>query len=209
MPRPFLVKDAKYILLTYAQCADLDYASVASKISDLHGECTIGRERHADGGVHLHVLCEFEPKLSTRESTTFDVGGRHPNILKVGRTPWKAFDYACKDGDIVHRGLERPSEEDSNGLRERAAWEGEYPTKWHYITAATTKDEFWARLGAEDPRSLACSYTNVAKYANWKYEYHAESYQHPVDFSFNLERYCELEQWQTSLPDTPVCSRDR
>ena len=207
MPSNFLIKNAKFILLTYARANNVDPYNVLSRICSVGAECIIAREQHADGGVHLHVLCEWQQPFSSRQTTIFDVDGKHPNIEKVGRTPWLAYDYATKDGDIILGGLARP-DSDSSTENSRRCWEGEYTSKWAYIVAATDSAEFWSRLTAEDPRSLACNYTSIAKYAHWRYEPKAEEYSHPCDFSFNMERYPQLVDWiDTSM--CQQCERDR
>lgn len=210
MPSDFLVRNAKYLFLTYPQIPDDDdfYWGVLDQISSLDAECIIGRERHSDGGLHLHVLCQWirSGGFSTRNARAFDFRGRHPNIERVGRTPWKVWDYACKDGDIVAGGLARPSEESSG--EGGSAWEGEYTSKWAYIADAATKSEFFDRLLAEDPRAFACSYSSIAKFADWKYKPAAQEYCSPADFEFNLDGYPELRAW---VDDTlcDECTEDR
>ena len=100
---------AKYALLTYAQCGELDPFSIVEHLGSLGAECIIGRENHADGGLHLHAFVGWDGKFSTRNCRAFDVAGHHPNIVASYGTPAAGWDYACKEGDIVAGGLERPS----------------------------------------------------------------------------------------------------
>ena len=93
--------DAKYGLLTYAQCGSLDPKRVAEHIEHLGGQCIIGRESHADGGLHLHAFFMFERKFRTRACRVFDVDGRHPNVVRGYGSPEKGYDYATKDGAIL------------------------------------------------------------------------------------------------------------
>ena len=96
---------ARYVLLTYAQCGDLDPWVVHDVITSFPAECLIGRETHADGGTHLHAFVDFGRKVDIRDPRRFDVEGFHPNIQPCGRTPQKMLDYAIKDGDVVAGGL--------------------------------------------------------------------------------------------------------
>ena len=95
--------NARYALLTYSQCGDLDGWEVSNHFTKLRAECIVAREAHADGGIHLHAFVDFGPgrKFRSRRSDVFDVGGFHPNISPTHSTPQSGFDYACKDGDIV------------------------------------------------------------------------------------------------------------
>ena len=99
--------NAKYVLLTYAQCGTLEGDAIMERISSLGGECIVARESHSDGGVHLHVFVRFGRKFRSRKADVFDVDGRHPNIVPSRGTPEKGYDYAVKDGDIVCGGLRR------------------------------------------------------------------------------------------------------
>lgn len=210
MPSEFVFKDAKFVLLTYSQITYNDelITSILELICDLGGECIIARELHSDGGVHLHVLCEFERKFSTRDARKFDVGGFHPNIKKVkAGTEATVWDYVTKDGDVVGGGLEPITVEGRRGNPTKQ-WEGEYTSKWAYIVDAADKDEFYNRLRAEDPRALACNYPSIAKYADFRYRKDAEEYSHPIDWTFNVAGNRELTEWlDTYLCDD--CAFDR
>ena len=98
--------NAKYVLLTYAQCGDLDPWAVVDHLAELRAECIIGREAHADGGTHLHCFAHFDRKFRSRRADVFDVLGCHPNVSPTYTTPQAGWDYACKDGDIVAGGLQ-------------------------------------------------------------------------------------------------------
>jgi len=178
--------EAKYGLLTYAQCGEsFDAHEVVCHLGELGAECIIGREVHADGGIHLHAFFMFERKFATRNERVFDVGGRHPNIVRGYGTPEKGWDYATKDGDVVGGGLERPS---GSGLLSTG-------DKWSRIIAASSRDEFF-RLAAElDPKSLCVSFNSLRTYADWRYRPEPEPYCHPGGISFLPERIEELNDW--------------
>lgn len=71
----------RYALVTYAQCGELDPFKVSDLFTALNAECIIGRENHADGGLHLHAFVDFGREYSTGNARQFDVEGHHPNVL--------------------------------------------------------------------------------------------------------------------------------
>lgn len=186
---------AKHVLLTYAQCGELDPFKVVSHLGDLGAECIIGRENHADGGVHLHCFATFEEKFRTRNPRWADVEGCHPNCQPCKTTPEKMYDYAIKDGEVVAGGLERPS-----GIRD-----GENDSKWGRILLASTRDEFFALVKELDPRSLGYAHSSVMRCADWLFPPLRESYVTPTGITFDTTNFPELEQWvQTHLRESVV-----
>lgn len=168
--------NARYVLLTYPQCGDLSPHRVVDCISKLGGSCIIGRENHKDGGVHLHVFTDFKRKFRSRKANIFDVDGRHPNIAPSRGTPNKGYEYAIKDGDIVGGDLEKPeSGTDGNGKTLE---------KWTTITGAESRTEFWELVHRLDPKSAACSFGQLQKYADWKFKIDTPDYEHPTGFEF-------------------------
>lgn len=167
---------AKYALLTYPQCGDLSPHRVVDVITKLGGSCIIGRENHQDGGIHLHVFADFGRKLRSRKANLFDVDGRHPNVAPSRGTPEKGYDYAIKDGDIVGGDLKRPEP--------RRAGDGSTMEKWSEITRAENREEFWKLVHRLDPKSAACSFGQLSKYADWKFAVDPPDYEHPAGIEF-------------------------
>jgi len=168
---------ARYVLLTYAQCGTLDPFRVMDRISELAGECIIGREHHSDGGIHLHCFCDFGRKFRSRKADVFDVGEFHPNIVKSRGTPEKGWAYAIKDGDVVCGGLGRPSAEVRSGT-------GTSDSKWHTITAAETRNQFWELVHELDPKAAAVNFSSLQKYCDWKYAPNVAAYESPTGVGF-------------------------
>lgn len=168
--------NARYFLITYAQCGELDGFAVMDLFSSLGAECLVARERHADEGIHLHAFVDFSTKFRGRGHQIFDVDGRHPNIETVGRTPWKAFDYVIKDGDVICGGAERPVESSSSGSTTH--------DKWVEISSATTRDEFWELVFRLDPKAGCCNHSSLAKYADWRFRVDPPVYEHPGGITF-------------------------
>ena len=184
----FAFQIARYALFTYAQCGDLDPFEVVNHLAELGAECIIGREAHADGGTHLHAFAEFAKRFRSRSSSVFDVGGRHPNVLYINKTPEKSYDYAIKDGDVVAGGLERPSGGEISTARDG----------WRNIAVADTREQFFQLLLEHDPRSLVCSFPAISKYADWKYEVAPEPYRHNPAHQFIQGGFPGLSDWVRS-----------
>lgn len=96
--------NAKQVFLTYAQC-NLDKTEVYDHFNTFCGvaEYIVAREKHEDGGLHLHCYFKFKSQIHTRDERYFDIKGFHPNIATV--TSAKARErikkYCIKDGDYI------------------------------------------------------------------------------------------------------------
>lgn len=176
---------SRYVLLTYAQCGDLDPFAVVALLSGLGAECIIGREEHADEGIHLHAFVDFGRRPNIRDERFADVEGRHPNVKPFGRTPEKGWDYAIKDGDVVAGGLERP---DGDALPETS-------TIWSRICLATSTSEFWELVRELAPRALLTNFTSLRAYADWNFRPERTPYSTPAGLSFDLSGVPALDEW--------------
>lgn len=177
---------AKYGLLTYPQCGELDPWRIVSMLGELGAECIIGRESHADGGLHLHAFFMFERKFESRNVRVFDVDGCHPNIVRGYSKPKEGATYATKEGDVVAGGLDISSlgtdVPKSSG-------------PWAEILLADTREEFFEACKALAPRALLCSFTSLRCYADWRYRPIPTPYEHPRGLSFDTTAYPELSAW--------------
>jgi len=190
----------RYALLTYAQSGDLAGEVVGARLREMGFECVIGRENHADGGVHLHCFVDFGRKRRFRRADVFDVLGRHPNISPSKGTPEKGYDYAIKDGEIVFQSLDRPGKSGGGDSSTVA--------KWTTITNASNREEFWSLVLELDPKSAACNHTQLQKFCDWKFEPKPAEYESPSGFEFVNGELDGRDQWlQQSgigLGSTPV-----
>lgn len=175
----------RYVLLTYAQCGELDAHRIVCHLGELGAECIVGREDHADGGVHLHAFAMFERKFTTRNERVFDVEGRHPNVLRGNRTPEKMYDYAVKDGDVVGGALERPS---GDGLSQNGS-------AWSEIILAGDRESFFEAVARLDPRALCVNFGSLRTYADWKYRPNPEPYSHPTGITLRTDHTPALAVW--------------
>lgn len=55
---------------------------------------------------------------------------------------------------------------------------------WTEITNAESKSEFWDLLHRLDPKSAACSFGQLSKYADWKFADHPADYESPDGIEF-------------------------
>ena len=177
----------QYALLTYAQCGDLDPWAIVELFTTLSAECIIGREHHEDGGIHLHCFVDFGRVFRSRRKDLFDVAGRHPNVQHVGRTPWVAYDYCIKDGDVVAGGADRPLE--------RGDKLSKTDEIWSIIMAAEDRDEFFRLCKQLAPAKLATSFNSISAFADWKYQMVPEPYRHPEGIAFIQDRVGPLDRW--------------
>lgn len=164
----------RYAILTYAQSGDLDGEVVGRFLDEMGAKSVVARENHSTTGVHLHCFVDFGRKRRFRRVTVFDVEGRHPNIEPSRGTPEKGYDYVIKDGDIVYQSLDRPG-----GNRNPSTSD-----KWSRITAASDRESFWDLVHELDPKSAACSFTQLQKYCDWKFAPVPPEYESPDEIEF-------------------------
>lgn len=186
---------ARYALLTYPQCGHLDPFAVVNHLAGLGAECIIGRENHADGGIHLHAFIDFGRKYRTRDQRAFDVEGCHPNVSPSSGTPEKGYDYAIKDGDIVAGGLERP-----HGGRVD-------PTRdvWPQIINAENESEFWSLCESLAPRALVTQFTQLRAFAAWKFPPIKIPYETPQGVNIDTSWVAELPNWVSENLNREPC----
>lgn len=175
---------ARYVLLTYPQCGDLDPFRIVNLLSELGGECIIGRENHEDGGTHLHAFCDFEKKFRSRNARIFDIDSHHPNIQKCIRTPGKMWDYATKDGDICAGGLERPSEK-TDTKNDLIA----------LILSETSREQLLERARELDPGFFVRYYFQLRAIGETLAERKPSDYHTPEGVEFNVSGYKEISDW--------------
>ncbi|QIJ55587.1 replication-associated protein [Marmot associated genomovirus 4] len=178
--------NAKHFLVTYSHVDNLDPFEVVNHFGGLGAEVIVALEPYDSTlGVHFHVFVEFGRKFRSRRVDVFDVAGFHPNIKASWGTPEAGYDYAVKGGNIVAGGLERPS---GSGTVPRSA-------KWHQILSAGTRDEFFDLCEELDPERLVCSFTQITKFADWRFRPEPTPYATPNGV-FDLANYGDLGEWR-------------
>lgn len=188
---PAFVVNARYVLLTYAQSDGLDPFRIVEHLSSMGAECIVAREAHADGGTHLHAFVDFGRKFRSRRHDIYDVDGFHPNISPSLGNPEKGYDYACKDGEIVAGGLERPQPSAKPDARDIYA----------EICMAPTREEFFEAARTLAPRLLLSSFTSLSAYADWNYRVDPEPYRPNPEHVSDLSGFPQLSEWAGTYID--------
>lgn len=172
----------RYVLLTYSQCGDLSPTDLGEHLQSLGFKLVIGRENHSDGGIHLHCFVDFGRKRRFRNPRSFDFNGCHPNASPSRGTPEAGYDYAIKDGDVCFDSLQRPAESGQSGSGRGG--NGSTNAKWSAITSACDRESFWDLVHELDPKSAACSFTQLQKYCDWKFAPLPPVYESPGGIEF-------------------------
>jgi len=126
---PTLLVACKYLLVTYPRADECGVGDIINVLRGAQLEFRLGRERHADGGVHYHTLCHKVggKRIDSVSPRFLDVrcDGRvfHPNLQIVYRTPERAWDYVGKEGDVCVEDFGMEDCEVGAGARKlQAAW---------------------------------------------------------------------------------------
>lgn len=179
------------ILLTYAQVGlDFDWQGIVRKLHELGFHSRIARELHADGGIHFHVYADHGTPFSTRCARTFDVGGAHPNIEPIRRSPHTVFEYVGKDGDVVHDDIPVGQRPVDGGTAKRSR-----DDVWTEIISAPDKDAFFEACKTLAPRELICCFTQCSAFADWNYRPRRERYSDPRGLLCDTSAYPDLDRW--------------
>lgn len=193
MPAKYKLHDEQYFMLTYPTIPDgFDTDGLIALLERLGCDYRVGRELHKDGKPHLHaMLCFDEPYTDNDARATFKIGTRVPNIRVRRAKPERGWDYVgkhagTKEGHYIvgEKGV-RPGG-DSDG--------SERPSNdaWHEIILARTREEFFDSAARLAPRQLACSFSSLTAYADWKYRPVATPWTCP-DGEFSVP--FELRDW--------------
>jgi len=92
----------KNFFLTFPQCPTTKEVA-QERIKAKWPECRslVCQEEHKDGNNHLHILLQFDEKLSVSKSDYFDfIGGQHGKY-EPARNIRKSVEYITKKGDYV------------------------------------------------------------------------------------------------------------
>jgi len=175
---------AKYALLTYSQVGDLDPALIVNLLHTTGAKLILGRESHADGGTHFHAFVHFDRRPNFKRADCFDVEGFHPNISVTKGKPSAGYDYATKDGDVVHADFDRPE-----------TTKEQHNAKYVAIIESTSEEEFWKNAEEHDPGLVLKSFISLAAFAKKRYPGEAPTYQTPEGYEFHPERVDGLNDW--------------
>lgn len=116
--------DSHKFYLTYAQCGDLDWVTIADVLkskADIKW-ARFGHEQHEDGGWHWHVCGEWTRRVQSRSERFLDVSGFHPNIQST-RSTSAVVAYVSKHGQFHDIG-DVPANESKRTVSEALALAG-------------------------------------------------------------------------------------
>lgn len=144
--------DASYWFVTYSQCP-LAREDVLEAIYTRHDTRTpewivVARERHDDGGFHLHGVIYWGRRLCTRNPRFLDITGPdgtvyHPSIEPV-KSLGKALEYVYKED-------ESPCEFGSIPDVSATERDSRHDTIRRILETSTSADELLSRVRDEDP----------------------------------------------------------
>lgn len=193
-PGSFRLK-ARRVFVTHPQVPDsFSIQSFIDSLELLGAQYNIGRERHQDGGIHYHSYIDFGRPFETENPRRFDVGSTHAHIRRVSRTPWNAWSYAVKDGDVVRSTCDRPPivrsalERNADGL---------------YVLAAPTSTELYERVQEVNPWLLLKCSTQIEHHCKRVYRPPGKAaYGNPSGLQFQWRAFPEAGKWVlASLPN--------
>lgn len=192
---------ARYFLFTFAQSGyDWPYERFVELIENAGGKHHLSRERHEDGGYHFHCFVDFERKFDFENVHRFCVGPpqddpsrkcpvkTHCNILPITRTPFNAWDYTSKYGDVVSTNCERPRARGPNVTRDDL---------WTGSLAQTDKTQFLKDVSSHSPRDFVLFHSQIQSFADSKWNsISAKLPRVEEDGIFiHWERYPEARRW--------------
>jgi hypothetical protein len=193
MPRAYKLDNEQYFMVTWVTTPDdFPFNDIITILERLGCNYRVGRELHKDGKPHFHaMLCFDEPYTDRDARRTFCVGGRFPNIRVRRAVPSRGWDYVgkhagTKDGHyIIGEKGERPGGDDDGSERSGN-------DVWHEIILARTREEFFDSAARLAPRQLACSFSQLTAYADWKYKPVEKEYESPAG---DMLVPSELSEW--------------
>ena len=92
----------RYCVLTYSQVPPtFNPGDIGELLRRDRASFIVCREPHRDGGTHYHVFVDYKRVRDLNGARRWDVQGVHPNLLRVRRTPWRAYAYVTKHEDVL------------------------------------------------------------------------------------------------------------
>jgi len=128
----------------------------------------------------------------------FDFSNTHPNIKPIRLTPYKAYEYVLKDGNIIfHEGTppKPPSKQNNDD-------------KWHTIMSAQSKEEFLKVASELAPRETCLHFNSLMSYADWKYRDNLDEYS-SCEITCHYDKYPQLTEWVQTYIRNPYNGRPK
>lgn len=201
---------ARYFLFTIAQSGyDWPYERFVERVEAAGAKHHISRERHEDGGYHFHCFVDFERKFDFENIHRFCVGPpqddprrkcptkNHCNILPITKTPFNAWDYTGKYGDIVSTNCERPRARGPNVTRDDL---------WTGSLAQTDKTQFLKDVSSHSPRDFVLFHSQISNFADSKWNSISAKLPRVDEDGIHIhwERYPEARRWVVENLSEPI-----
>lgn len=174
--------------LTYAQSENLSTEAISDFLQshpNFDWSETV-RELHRDGGVHFHAVVAYKKRVQ-RLTSSFDLDGRHPNIL-VTRRGKQLRDrrlYLRKDlgegEDVTARGTPPDLEE-----AERLSWSD-------CLTTSTTQEDFLEAIRVHYTKEYILYQDAIRAFASTHFNAPSNYVNPYADNTWFVPR--ELEDW--------------
>ena len=150
-------------------------------------ECLlISVEEHpTTGGFHLHVYLDAGEQLTINSPVYFDHNDVHPNIKAIKSTPYKVYDYVCKDGNIIFDegdGPVRPTKKSSPD------------DVWALVMAAANREEFLRRAAELRPRDTVLHFNSLVAYAEHRFRDTPDEYV-SCPLTCYLDKLPQIADW--------------
>ena len=156
MPAAEFAFDGTHVFLTYPRCP-LEREQLRDRIVERTNptKYLIGRERHDDGGYHLHAYLHFGRRRRFVGADAFDVEGYHPNVQKP-RSAGNVIAYCCK--------------EDTEPLANFDYQLGEQDESWTSILERTGNEtEFLQAVRSRFPRDYVLRLRELLYFCEWRF----------------------------------------
>lgn len=201
---------ARYFLFTIAQSGyDWPYERFIERVEAAGAKHHISRERHEDGGYHFHCFVDFERKFDFENIHRFCVGPpqddpsrkcptkNHCNILPITKTPFHAWDYAGKYGDVLSSNCERPRARGPNVTRDDL---------WTGSLAQTDKTQFLKDVSNHSPRDFVLFHSQISNFADSKWNSISAKLPRVEEDGIHIhwERYPEARRWVLENLSDPI-----
>lgn len=180
------ISPTSYAYLTYSQSPDAFESNIEDALRKLGArDLVIGHERHEDGGHHYHVMAGWPAGYETRDPSTFDVDGYHPNYRGIrGRANIaRVYNYCIKDGAVT------------GGFDVDTAAKPTRNEIWSRYIAANNESEFWELIRAGAAPEYVLQYDRLSSFARAHFDQSKEYV--PNHTSFVVPE--ALQQWVNTV----------
>lgn len=190
MPSKFTI-NGKRIFVTWSQCGNLTREQVRELLLSKGAKYYhIAKERHANGGYHIHAYGEWLGTFRSTDPRVLDLEGYHPSIEHV-RSLRAVLAYLGKEDTEALVLL--PKDESGNTFKR--------------ALGAGSSDEFHRIIAEEDPRTYVLYHKNISEFADKRWK-QSESGTAPKHGGYEWDLPEELKNWCATNLTPPTVGED-